>query len=153
MYKIQEILKERAEKAVKIPGKFGPDFDPSAYIEGTRDASSGADLSRRIEEASLLSGFDLEEKNRSASYFQKNEEVLMEKVNALYHGQVEIMAIEKALEKYDWLWDYWWKAVPVDMDKYTAYTELYHKGGYFIRIFAGAKIEQPLQSCLLLAEN
>jgi hypothetical protein len=146
-------LKERAEKALKKPAVYGDDFDPSRFIREESNGKTAPDLDQRLREAALMSGFDLEEKNRSGSYFQKNDQVLYEKVNQIYHGQVEIMAIEQALEKYDWLWDYWWSAVAVDADKYTAYTELYQKGGYFIRILPGARIDQPIQSCLLMSEN
>jgi Fe-S cluster assembly scaffold protein SufB len=43
--------------------------------------------------------------------------------------------------------------VAVDADKFTAYTELYQKGGYFIRILPGAKVELPIQSCLMMSEH
>ena len=153
MRRMQEEIKEKARQALHKASKFGVDFDPSVYIKEEKPRSEDSDLAKRIKEATIMSGFDLEEKNRSASYFQQNEKVLYERVNNIYHGQVEIMAIERALEKYDWLWDYWWRAAAVDTDKYTAYTELYQKGGYFIRILPGAKIEHPIQACLLLSEN
>ncbi|NLW08262.1 MAG: SufD family Fe-S cluster assembly protein [Firmicutes bacterium] len=147
-------LKERAEKALTVPAAFGPDFDPALYLKEETDAAAiDGDFSRRMKEAMLLSGFDPEERDRAGSFMQQNDAVLYEEVARAYKGQVEIMAIEKALEKYDWLWDYWWRAVPVDQDKYTAYAALYQKGGYFIRILPGAQIDQPIQSCLLQSEN
>ena len=133
-------LRERAEKALTLPSPFGPDFDPALYLkEETGAAATGEDLSRRMQEAMLLSGFDPEERDRAGSFMQQNDAVLYEEVGRAYQGQVEIMAIEKALEKYDWLWDYWWQAVPVDADKYTAYAALYQKGGYFIRFYPGPR--------------
>src|SRR5690554_4594216 len=154
MLNLQTQIRERAEEALARPAVFGPDFDPTLYLKGeTGTASVDGDLSRRMKEAALLSGFDPEENNRAGSYFQQNETVLYEQVSRAYQGQVEIMAIEKALEKYDWLWEYWWRTVPVDTDKYTAYTELYQKGGYFIRILPGARLDRPVQSCLLQSEN
>jgi len=154
MRSLQTQIRERAKKALALPAAFGPDFDPALYLkEETGTGSTDEDLSRRMKEAALLSGFDPEERNRAGSYLQQNETVLYEQVGRIYQGQVEIMTIEKALEKYDWLWDYWWRAVPVDTDKYTAYTELYQKGGYFIRILPGAQLDLPIQSCLLQSEN
>jgi len=147
-------LRERAEEALTRPAAFGPDFDPALFLKEEAGAvEAGEDLSRRMREAMLLSGFDPEERNRAGSFMQQNDDVLYEEVGRAYKGQVEIMAIEKALEKYDWLWDYWWQAVPVDADKYTAYAALYEKGGYFIRILPGAQVELPIQSCLLQSEN
>lgn len=147
-------IRERAEKALTKPAAFGPDFDPALFLkEETGTAAAEGELSLRMKEAMLLSGFDPEERDRAGSFMQQNDAVLYEEVARAYQGQVEIMAIEKALEKYDWLWDYWWRAVPVDADKYTAFAELYHKGGYFIRILPGAQVDRPIQSCLLQSEN
>jgi len=53
-------------------------------------------------------------------------------------------------EKYDWLGDYWWKAVSADTDKYTAHVELNNGDGYFIRALPGVKTTFPIQACLYL---
>ncbi len=63
---------------------------------------------------------------------------------------IEIMAISQAKEKYDWFGDYWWNAVSVDTDKYTAHVELNKADGYFIRALPGAKTVFPVQACLYL---
>jgi|SRR5690554_349454 len=146
-------LRQAALQAREKPSVYGEDFDPSIYIKEGPTESGMTDLSPQLREVALLSGFDPEEKARSASFFQENDEVLYEKVAALYNGQVEVLSIERALEQYEWLWDYWWKTVAVDTDKFTAYTELHQKGGYFIRILPGAKVELPIQTCLLMSEN
>jgi len=52
---------------------------------------------------------------------------------------LEVMSSTEALEKYDWLSDYWWKAVKVDADKYTAAAELHQNHGYFLRASARCK--------------
>lgn len=150
----REEIRKKAQAAVEKTSLYGVDFDPAVYItENEKNQTVDEDLDQRFKEAALLSGFDPEERERSGSYFQRNDEVLYERVADLYRGQVEIMNIERALDRYDWLWDYWWRAVAVDMDKFTAYTELYQRGGYFIRILPGVKLDTPLQSCLLLSEN
>jgi Fe-S cluster assembly scaffold protein SufB len=63
---------------------------------------------------------------------------------------LEVMSTTEALEKYEWLRDYWWRAVMVDADKYTARAELMLQGGYFIRALPGAKVLMPVQACLYL---
>jgi hypothetical protein len=65
---------------------------------------------------------------------------------------VEVMAVSQALEKFDWLSDYWWQAVAVDTDKYTANIELNNYNGYFIRALPGYKTIYPVQTCLYLAK-
>jgi Fe-S cluster assembly scaffold protein SufB len=66
---------------------------------------------------------------------------------------VEVMAVSKALEKYDWLADYLWKAVAVDADKYTANVEMNEGDGYFIRALPGRKTVFPVQACLYLEKS
>jgi Fe-S cluster assembly scaffold protein SufB len=63
------------------------------------------------------------------------------------------MSTGQALEKYDWLPDYWWQAVAVDSDKYTAHVELSQNSGYFIRALPGQKTVYPVQACLYLAKS
>ena len=64
-----------------------------------------------------------------------------------------MLSTSEALEKYDWLQDYWWKAVAVDTDKYTANVELHQADGYFIRALPGQKSIFPVQACLYLAKK
>lgn len=66
---------------------------------------------------------------------------------------IEIMSTSQALEKHDWLSDYWWQAVAVDADKYTAHVELHQGDGYFIRALPGSKTIYPVQACLYLAKS
>lgn len=145
----------RAREAEGKPAAFGRDLELKAAAEGEEKAplKSLQDLERRTREASLLAGVTADEKGRSGSFYQQGDSVLYQQVQNAYQGQVEIMSIERALDTYDWLWDYWWSLVPVDMDKYTAHVELYGQGGYFIRIREGAQVDLPIQSCLLLDES
>ena len=53
------------------------------------------------------------------------------------------MAVSEAMKRYDWLADYYWKAVAVDTDKYTASVELGKADGYFIRAAPGVKTDLP----------
>ncbi len=62
------------------------------------------------------------------------------------------MPTSQALEKYDWMADYWWQAVSVDTDKYTSNVELNQHDGYFIRALPGYKTVFPVQACLYLAK-
>ena len=147
-------LESRARQALEKKAAYASDIDVPQHASTSKapPVESLESLDQRIKEASLLSGLVSSEENRSGSFFQQGDEVIYQKVQEAYDGKVEIMKIEDALVKYPWLWDYWWQAVAVDMDKYTAQVELLGKGGYFIRILAGAKVEDPIQSCLLLDE-
>jgi len=65
---------------------------------------------------------------------------------------IEVMPVSQAMKKHDWLADYYWKAVAVDTDKYTASVELGQNDGYFIRALPGVKTDYPVQACLYLSK-
>ncbi|RLI95445.1 MAG: SufD family Fe-S cluster assembly protein [Candidatus Altiarchaeales archaeon] len=58
-----------------------------------------------------------------------------------------------ALMKYKWLRNYVWKLVDKDEDEYTKKADENLGGGYFLRIMKNAKIDLPLQSCLIMASE
>mgnify|MGYP006873034695 CR=1 FL=1 len=66
---------------------------------------------------------------------------------------LEMMSTKEALEKYDGLKDYYWKAMDPTKDKYTAKTYLEDGDGYFIRVKSGYHIKNPVQTCMLLKSN
>jgi Fe-S cluster assembly scaffold protein SufB len=148
-------IKIRAEKAKEKKALFGPDIDLSRYTQHIERGriESLENLSHQAKEAAIMTGIDIKEESRSGSFFQIDQSVVYESLNKAYEGQLEIMSTTDALSKYDWLEDYYWKAVPVDQDKYTAQVESYMTHGYFIRVFPHQKPRYPVQSCLLVAEN
>jgi Fe-S cluster assembly scaffold protein SufB len=104
-------------------------------------------LSQEDRDQLLMAGVVADETNRSASYLQMDHSA----VHCRSHDEgVEIMDIKQALKKYDGLKDYFWTLVDKDKDEYTRSAAENLHGGYFIRVKAGAKIEQPIQSCLML---
>jgi Fe-S cluster assembly scaffold protein SufB len=150
-----EEVKSRAEKARDKKAVLGPDIDLSLYTEHIKKSriESLESLSQQAKESAIITGIDLKEEKRSGSYLQIDQSVVYENLNKAYEGQLEIMSTTDALGKYDWLDDYYWKAVPADQDKYTAQAALNMTHGYFIRVFAHQKPQYPVQSCLLVAEN
>jgi Fe-S cluster assembly scaffold protein SufB len=122
----------------------------TGHIE--RGKSEPRKPSRQAKEAGS-DGISLKEEQRSGSFMQIDQSVVYESLNKAYEGQLEIMSTTDALNKYDWLEDYFWKSVPVDQDKYTAQAALNMTHGYYIRVFAHQKPQYPVQSCLLVAEN
>ncbi|MCX5723584.1 MAG: SufD family Fe-S cluster assembly protein [Nitrospirae bacterium] len=110
-------------------------------------------LEQQVREAALLAGIDSEEVGRAASYFQVDYSAIYERIQRRYQGQLELMTTAEALKTYDWLRDYWWQAVAVDQDKYTAAVELAQTGGFFLRVFVGQRVKEAIQACLLVQEN
>ncbi|HJX02083.1 MAG TPA: SufD family Fe-S cluster assembly protein [Candidatus Humimicrobiaceae bacterium] len=148
-------VRVRAEKAKEKKAVFGPDIDLSRYTQHIERGriESLENLSQQAKEAAIMTGINIKEELRSGSYFQIDQSVVYESLNKAYEGKLEIMSTTDALNRYDWLEDYYWKAVPVDQDKYTAQAALNMTHGYFIRVFPHQKPQYPVQSCLLVAEN
>ncbi len=151
--KTSDSYREKAKSALSKSAAFGDDididsFDKSADPAGYRDDPStlaAADKARMLDTGVSLD--DLSQ--RSGTFIQVD--------NAPIHSSVtqegiELMPISEAIDNYDWLPDYWWKAVAVDTDKYTAHVELNQSDGYFIRAKAGVKSLFPIQSCLYLSK-
>lgn len=155
---LKTYLKELREKALKAkdkPALLGPDIDLEPYMKTISDIKINdlEELPEEIKENILYSGITPSEEERAGTYFQINHSVVYEKLKETYKGKLEIMSIQEALEKYDWLEDYYGRLVKPDTDKYTAWAELLPTGGYFIRVFANQKVEYPVQSCLYIKEG
>jgi Fe-S cluster assembly scaffold protein SufB len=145
--------KELAKEAAKKAAAYGADIELESYSPETKAHPYQDDLSAfsQVErDQMLMAGVDLAATNRSGTFVQKDLSVVHSR--STQEG-MEIMDIEEALEQYDWLQEYWWKAVPVNMDKYTSRAELHQEHGYFIRSLPGAKSMYPLQACLYLEED
>jgi len=148
-----ETHKEKARSAAAKPAAFGEDIDLDTYVSSAEEQPSQVDpsgLPARTKKRMLETGVILDSPDQRAGTFIQMD-------NAPVHSSVrqegvEVMAVSQALEKYDWLSDYWWQAVAVDTDKYTANIELNQNNGYFIRALPGYKTIYPVQACLYLAK-
>jgi uncharacterized protein len=144
--------KDKAKAAAAKPAAFGEDIDLSAYASSAEEQPYQADPSKlpaKTKNRMLQTGVILDEPGQRAGTFIQVD-------NAPVHSSVrqeglEVMAVSEALKKYDWILDYWWRAVAVDTDKYTASVELNQHNGYFIRALPGSKTIYPVQACLYLA--
>lgn len=147
--------KDLAKRAVNKKAAYGIDIDLKMYENAAEVGNyKGLDtLPTEIKEAALLAGVDVTEKNRSGTYMQIDHSVIYNKIMASYENKIEIISVNDALEKFPEMEKYWWQAVNVDQDKYTANAELKPMHGYFIRVLPGMKIDKPIQSCLMLQEN
>ncbi len=151
--KSSKTFKDRAKAAAAKPASLGEDIDLTRYISSEEEQpylTDPSQLPAKAKEQMLGAGVMLDDMSqRSGTFIQMD--------NALVHSSVrqegiEVMAVSQALEKYDWLSDYWWQAVAVDTDKYTANIELSQHDGYFIRALPGYKTVFPVQACLYLAK-
>ena len=151
--KTSRTYKEKAQAAANKPAALGEDLDLNTYLSSAEEQPYQDDPSQlpaKAKEQMLEAGVILDDVNqRSGTYIQMDNAPVHTSVR---QDGVEVMAVSQALEKYDWMTDYWWQAVAVDTDKYTANVELSQFDGYFIRALPGYKTVFPVQACLYLAK-
>lgn len=109
------------------------------------------DLPPKEKERLRQTGLEVDISRRAGSYFQKDQEI----VHATSSTEgVEILALPEALEKYDGLKDYYWKAVSPDTDRVTKYVAGQKDArGVVVIAHEGARTTLPLQACLYLSEE
>ena len=151
MYDTRE-LKDKAAKAFDKKGAIGPDINLEEFQTGSVPHHYLSDQElRSLPESDrqrlMMSGVDVNEKERGGTFFQKDTAVVHCKTK---QEGIEVIPIRKALEEYDWIRDYYWKLVSVDADKYTAAAEMGLHNGYVIRALPGVKSIYPIQACLYL---
>ncbi len=146
-------IRKKAEAARDKKPAYGNDINLDRYLKDVpirERITTLGELSTGVRERALTIGMDASEANRSGSFFQHDQTVVISKS---MHEGLELLDINDALEKYEWLKDYYFKLVQPDADKFTAYSATHRVAGYFIRALPGAKIEFPLQACLYLGRE
>lgn len=104
-------------------------------------------LSEEDKKELLMAGVDVTGKDRSGSFLHMNHSPLYCKTDK---PGVEILDYKKAKEKYDDFDQYDWKLVDPDQDEFTRKVYENTHGGYVVRTQPGAKIKEPVQSCLFI---
>ncbi|MCF8035961.1 MAG: SufD family Fe-S cluster assembly protein [Desulfobacteraceae bacterium] len=124
--------------------KYRDSADPHKYLEQLSNVDP--------EEAKqwLNIGVDVSEENRAGTFIQKDCSVVH---SGCKDQQVEIMGISDALKTHEWLSDYVWRLISPDKDEFTKMAQEMPHEGYFIRSYPGAKVEDPVQSCLYISEE
>ncbi|OPL14509.1 MAG: hypothetical protein AVO39_09050 [delta proteobacterium MLS_D] len=146
-------LDEKARSARQKAAAYGPDIDLDSYTVESPSHEVIDDLDRLSDsdkERMLLAGIESDTGERSGSYIQKDGVPVY--TASLQEG-LEVIPIREALEKFDWLADYYWKLIDVDTDKYTARARLDLHNGYLIRALPGARITFPAQACMYLEKD
>jgi hypothetical protein len=92
-------------------------------------------------------GIEMDKEKRSAIFLQVDQKV---ETSSSFASSIEMIGIKQALEKYDWLHDYFWKVVSRDKDEYTKEVDVEEVNGYFIRALPGTKVNFPVEACLYL---
>lgn len=149
-----EAFKDKARAAENKPAALGEDIDLNTYADSAEEQPYQEDLSQlpdKTKERMLEAGIVLDDVSQRSGTFIQVDNTAIHSLTA--QDGIEVMSISQALDKYDWMADYWWQAVAVDTDKYTANVELNQNEGYFIRSLPGQKTIFPVQACLYLSKT
>ncbi|MCS7113667.1 MAG: SufD family Fe-S cluster assembly protein, partial [Nitrososphaerota archaeon] len=139
---VRESLRRRALQALSKPSAYGLDIDLSRFTAGL--GSGVADIEEYTDVMESV-GVDPRERERSGSYYQVDNTAVY--FSSRYKGLV-VKPISEALED-EGVLDYYWRAVPVDLDKYTATAFLHERDGYYVEVEDNVEISTPIQACLL----
>jgi Fe-S cluster assembly scaffold protein SufB len=145
---------ERAEKAKMKKAALGEDIDFEEF-EGEEtgeheEIESLNQLTDKNKKSLLKVGVDASETGRAGSFLQIDQSKVCSNCKS---EAIELMDLQQAIDKYEWVKDYMWNAVPVDTDKYTAKTALGEPGGYFIRSLPNTKEVFPIQACMFIGDE
>ncbi|MFT7859295.1 MAG: SufD family Fe-S cluster assembly protein [Sulfurimonas sp.] len=89
-----------------------------------------------------------DEKDTGSSFLASNKNVVK---STNPNDDLELLPIDIALEKYEWLKEKLFSLVPKDKDEYVKQVyENQNKLGYFIRVKEGKNIILPVQTCYLI---
>ncbi|TAJ45665.1 SufB/SufD family protein [Methanofollis fontis] len=113
------------------------------------DMNEFYELPEEEQERLTQTGLEVGLENRCGSFFQMDQEILQTTCSA---EGVEVLAIEDALKRYDWLEERYWNAVPKDKDKYTEFVAgQEHPKGVVVIAHEGTRTVYPVQACLYMA--
>ncbi|MBN1381074.1 MAG: SufD family Fe-S cluster assembly protein [Deltaproteobacteria bacterium] len=146
-------LDTKAREAKEKKAVLGPDIDLDAYSTDTPPHEAIQDIEQLPEEERkrmLMAGIDSRKGVRSGTYLQKDGASVY---STSFQEGLEIIPIKTALEKLDWVQDYYWKLLSVDTDKYTARARLDLHNGYVIRALPGTKVAFPAQACMYIEKE
>lgn len=146
-------VKAKAKEAKDKKAEFGIDIDLNEFSSETESKEYLEDLNAMPQddkERIIMAGVDISEKDRAGTFIQEDTDVVH--VGLKQEG-LELISIKDALDRYDWLQDYYWKMVAPDIDKYTAEVATNLHNGYLIRALPGKKVLFPVQSCLYIKKD
>lgn len=134
-------VESRAREALNKPSPYGQDIDVSGFLEVKPAGKPLLDEAKAKEV-----GVDLS----ARALYTQIDQVYYKYLSRI--PGVEITRLEDFIEdRPDEAKEYVWKLVDPGKDKYTAIAALRGRGGYFIRVKRGVKVEEPIMACLFMS--
>lgn len=142
-------LRRKAKSAIAKTAPYGPDLQVEKFALKSSEhpqIEEVSSLPALVMDTSRRVGIVPDDAERSGTYFQLDASPILKKSGI---DGLKVTSLESAFDEVD-LRNYYWKAVSVDKDKFTAAVELYGKGGYVIIAEKGIQVDFPIQACLFL---
>lgn len=140
--------------------KYGPDINLKSYdadIPARGEIESLHDLSPDEREASRKVGIRDNESYRSGTYFQYDRDAVYLHYTDLLRKHLPkgliVTDLIEAIKRYSWLREYWFRACPLNLDKYTAFVGSHETAGAFVWSQEGAIVPYPIQACLFMGTS
>lgn len=143
-------------------GRFGMDFDLLSYRPDLAPKhpprQSLLELDENMRQLAESCGQSIEEIDRTGSKLQEDAdttylgftEEASKTLLAEYPEGLIIKDIEEAVQEHPWIEKFWSHILPINLDKYTAYNAGYSRGGVFVWVKRGVKVELPVQACFFV---
>ncbi|RLE67455.1 MAG: SufD family Fe-S cluster assembly protein [Thermoprotei archaeon] len=141
-----QLDEEKLREVLRKPAPLGLDIDLQEFKQAPEQR---VEYYEGLAQASLEVGVDLDKRSKLTTFLQVDHKAIYKAVQKQFEEDLELMTLEEALEKYEWLGEYVWRLRSPYEDKYSAFNALHGRGGYFLRILEGRRIHLPIQTCFL----
>ena len=155
----RKAVAERTYKQNKA-AKYGSDIDLKSYdleAPARGGIESLYNLSSDEREASHIVGIRDDESYRSGTYFQYDKDAIYLHYTDLLRKHLPkgliVTDLIEAIKRYSWLRRYWFRACPLNLDKYTAFVGSHETAGAFVWSQKGAIVPYPIQACLFMGTS
>ncbi|MBL7081571.1 MAG: SufD family Fe-S cluster assembly protein [Candidatus Omnitrophica bacterium] len=154
-------LKEKKKARHRLknakPAKYGIDIALEDYQrQGRRPKKieSLKKLGKYTQERLESVGERADEQFRCATHLQQdNITTYLNTIKGFLPEGVVVMDTDRAIKKFNWFKNYYFKIMPKNLNKYTVFVNAYSQGGIFIWIKEGIHVKFPLQACFYLQSS
>jgi len=97
---------DEEREVLRRPAPLGLDIDLQEFKQAPEQR---VEYYEDLAQASLEVGVDLDKRSKLTTFLQVDHEAIYKAVQKQFEEEIELMTLEEALEKYEWLREYVWK--------------------------------------------
>ena len=145
------IDENEVKKALDKKAAYGEDIDLNRYTEGDYEVEqieNITDTPEDLRKKMINVGVEADDEAKDGTILFIDN-AMSHCSNKAQEGLI-MMPVQKALETYSWVKDYFWSAMDPAKDKYTAKTYEEKADGYFVYVKPGYHLRMPVQRGLAI---